>query len=169
MTRAEHILLAALLAGGIVALGRCVAPAKSNEIVGRVTVIDGDTLESSDGTRIRLHGVDAFETGQTCGSWACGRIAANRLDEWLAETGSNVQCIAASKNVDRYGRTVARCARYDGEDLGNWLVAHGYALDWPRYSHGEYAAAQLRAEKNKLGVWTVSDFWDTPWDWRKKK
>ena len=46
------------------------------EVAGRATVSDGDTLEIR-GQRIRLHGIEAPETGQTClrggAPWNCGR------------------------------------------------------------------------------------------------
>ena len=47
--------------------------------VAEVIVVDGDTLRI-DGERIRLHGIDAPEAGQTCarpdgGTWNCGASA----------------------------------------------------------------------------------------------
>ena len=48
------------------------------DIVGKARVVDGDTLEIA-GQRIRLHGIDAPESQQTCWAggteWACGREA----------------------------------------------------------------------------------------------
>jgi endonuclease YncB( thermonuclease family) len=46
---------------------------------GIARVVDGDTIDIGD-TRIRLEGIDAPETGQTCkrkwfGSWPCGAVA----------------------------------------------------------------------------------------------
>ena len=41
------------------------SPAKPQTISGRASVIDGDTIEIH-GIRIRLFGIDAPETGQTC-------------------------------------------------------------------------------------------------------
>lgn len=64
---------------------------------------------------------------------------------------------------DQYGRTVAACA-VDGIDLGDWLVGHGLALDWPHYSHGRYGAAQHAAQGAQRGIWSGS--FVQPWDYR---
>jgi len=54
--------------------------------------------------------------------------------------------------LDRYGRTVASCA-VNGVDLVDWLVRHGLALDWPRYSFGRYSFAQDEALRSESGIW----------------
>jgi hypothetical protein len=38
-----------------------------------------------------------------------------------------------------------------GPDIGKWLVANGFALDWPQYSKGQYAEEQHGAEKAERG------------------
>ena len=52
------------------------------DITGKPRVIDGDTLEIA-GERIRLHGIDAPESEQTCIAdglrWHCGMEAASAL------------------------------------------------------------------------------------------
>jgi len=106
----------------------------SDSFIGQASVIDGDTLEIH-GTRIRLWGVDAPESNQLCRGedslqYRCGAQAANQLDAFIARRPVN--CIPIS--LDRYGRTVATCA-VDGDDLGEWLVKKGLALDWPDYSN----------------------------------
>ena len=57
--------------------------AASGDIAGLARVIDGDTLEIGD-RRVRLEGIDAPESAQTCRrdgtrTWACGRVAAEAL------------------------------------------------------------------------------------------
>ncbi|WP_286294981.1 excalibur calcium-binding domain-containing protein [Aminobacter sp. SS-2016] len=79
--------------------------------------------------------------------------------------------LAASKPVqctfvtwDRYHRYIGDCRRADGASVAAWMVEHGQALDWPRYSHGTYAEKQATAEASKVGIW-VGKF-QSPWDWR---
>lgn len=108
-------------------------------LAGQASIIDGDTIEIH-GTRIRLWGIDAPEHDQLCRGdtsepYRCGNHAANELATFIV--GKTVHCEPV--DVDRYGRTVARCSA--GVDLREWLVNRGLALDWPRYSRGRYAAS----------------------------
>jgi endonuclease YncB( thermonuclease family) len=137
--------------------------ARAQELAGQASVIDGDTLEIH-GARIRLWGIDAPEHDQLCRGddslpYRCGAAAANKLGAFIAHR--LVLCVP--KDTDRYGRTVATC-RADAEDLGEWLVSEGLALDWPRYSKGRYSAAQREAERAGRGMWAGS--YVEPWQYR---
>jgi endonuclease YncB( thermonuclease family) len=134
------------------------------EIAGQASVIDGDTIEVH-GQRIRLFGIDAPESRQLCRDAAgkpyrCGAVAANSLSDFIDRRP--VSC--AQVDRDRYNRVVAVCT-VSGVDLADWLVGHGLALDWPRYSEGRYSASQERAKRALEGLWK-GDF-ELPWEWRR--
>jgi len=139
------------------------APAAATDLIGRASIVDGDTFEIH-GTRVRLWGIDAPESAQLCRNdesdlYRCGAKAANDLDAFVA--GRPVTCAPIS--FDQYGRTVATCA-VGGVDLGEWMVGQGLALDWPHYSHDKYHAAQRGAERAGRGIWAGS--FVEPWQYR---
>ncbi|RUT95777.1 thermonuclease family protein [Mesorhizobium sp. USDA-HM6] len=134
-------------------------------ITGAASVIDGDTIEIH-GQRVRFNGIDAPESRQYCDDakgfeYPCGRSSAEALDAFLAAS-KPVHC--AFITWDRYGRFVGDCTRADGTSVAAWMVEHGQALDWPKYSNGAYAGQQAKAKASKVGLWVGS--FQMPWDWR---
>ena len=53
-----------------------------------------------------------------------------------------------------------------GEDLGEWMVAQGWALAYRRYSL-DYVDEEAEARAARRAIWT-SEF-VTPWEWRRGK
>ncbi|WP_206426884.1 thermonuclease family protein [Brevundimonas fluminis] len=128
-------------------------------IVGVAGVVDGDGLRI-DGARIRLHGVDAFESGQTCGAQACGRASTENLDRLTR--GVEVRC--EPLDVDRYGRVVARCVAR-GVDVGAAQVEAGHALAYRRYSL-DYVPHEDAARRARRGAWATG--FTSPEEWRRR-
>lgn len=137
-------------------------------LTGKASVVDGDTIEIR-GESIRFNGIDAPESTQLCldakgKQYRCGSATAKALAAFL-EKSSPTSCDFVDR--DRYGRYVGNCWRADGTSVQEWLVAHGLALDWERYSGGAYAKLQQKARSQKSGMW--SGTFENPWEWRANK
>ena len=134
------------------------------EIAGLAKVIDGDTIKVH-GTKIRLHGIDAPESAQTCKaegkSYRCGISATMALARRIA--GKPISC--EERDRDRYGRIVAVC-KTGGEDLNGWLVNQGLALAYRQYSI-DYIDQETAARAAERGLWRGE--FVKPWQWRKGK
>ena len=135
---------------------------KTTNIVGLAKIIDGDTIDLN-GNRIRVNGIDAPESRQTCNmagkTYSCGLKAKEFLEEIIGL--GQVDCEPLTK--DRYGRTVATCFS-DERDLGMTMVANGWALAYRQYDL-VYVAQENAASKAGLGMWAGA--FVEPWFWRK--
>lgn len=144
------------------ALTALTAPALA-DLKGQASVIDGDTLEIR-GQRIRLFGIDAPESGQTCEragkAWRCGQRAAFALADKIGRR--HIDC--KKRDRDRYRRIVAICY-LNGEDLNGWMVRQGWAVDYRQYSAGQYAGVEAEARQAKVGIWAGKFI--KPWEWRQ--
>ncbi len=131
-------------------------------LVDWAAVLDGDSL-SIKGKRVRLQGVDAPELGQIClvdgDSWPCGDAARSALERRIS--GHVVECDAV--DIDRYGRTLAKCYVAD-VDIGSWLVSEGWAFAYRKYST-EYFVQEQEARAARRGIWRGHVL--PPWHWRR--
>ena len=85
-------------------------------------VVDGDTVEMSDGTTIRFIGIDTPEQGECGYDEATTRLSALVLDQPVTLTGG------ARDDIDRYGRLLRYVDLMDGTDVNQTMVAEGYAI-----------------------------------------
>lgn len=139
--------------------------AASTPLAGQAQVIDGDTIELQ-GVRIRLEGIDAPETAQSCGrrwlgQWSCGRSAVGALEELTR--GKHVDC--TPQGIDKYGRTLAVC-HVEGRDINAEMVRRGMAWAFVKYSN-RYVKEEAEARATKAGIWQGPA---TPaWYWRQQQ
>lgn len=153
------------LAALVCALPAEAKPPETVVLQGPARAIDGDTLEV-EGTRIRLHGIDAPETRQNCttadgAAWACGRDATEALAAAVAQ--ADVAC--AARGRDRYRRVVAVCW-VGAAEIGSAMVAQGMALADLRFGRA-YGPVEDSARAAALGIWAGS--FEAPWDWRRAR
>ena len=117
-------------------------------------VIDGDTLELADDSRVRLAGIDAPESKHPRKAVECLAFEASRLLKELVEH-REVNLFVDSQRRDKYGRILAHievASRYvNGE-----LVERGFAIVYRarRSDRDErLRSAEARAKAKAVGLW----------------
>jgi endonuclease YncB( thermonuclease family) len=152
-----HTLLAVLLALQVSTAPASEYPAK---VIG---ISDGDTLAVLRGdktsVKVRLHGIDAPETGQDYGS---------RSKQSASELTFGKTVTIQPRDVDRYGRTVAVVILPDGRSLNEAQVRHGMAWWYRRYAPADptLEAAENEARTARRGLW-ADPRPIPPWEWRQ--
>jgi len=131
---------------------------------------DGDTIRVSspngtNKTTVRLACTDAPETSQA----PYGNDARRALQGELA---IGTEASLRTKATDRYGCTVAEVIR-GFTNINQALVQSGVAfVNW-QYIEGcdleTYSRLENEARLKSLGVWTVPDGIQRPWDYRRGK
>lgn len=149
---------AAIICLGLLALGGRPAAA---DVSGVAKVIDGDTIDVA-GERVRLHGIDAPESRQSCWisgvAWPCGKDARAVLMNAIG--GQPVRCVGSKH--DRYGRWIAVCYAGD-QNLNAELVRGGWAMAYRRYAK-DYVGEESEARAAARGIWRGQ--FVEPWEWR---
>ena len=135
------------------------------DILGSVPrIVDADTLEVA-GQKVRLQGIDAPESAQSCRQatghrYPCGDHATQALRTRIGPDA--VTCTIEGR--DRYMRALGICHAADGTDLNGWLVRQGHALAYRKYST-KYVPQEDQAKAAQAGVWAGEFI--KPWDWRR--
>ncbi len=132
----------------------------SKQLVTVIKVIDGDTIELTDGRTIRLLGIDAPEAG------FFGKVAelwSSESTQWLRSQidGKQIRLRIDSEERDRYQRTLAWVYTRDGEFINERLLSEGHAKLLADYGlpldlEPRLRAAESKARIEKRGLWGVS-------------
>ena len=148
----------------IVVFGIAAAPpATIEEFSGKVVALsDGDTitvLKDRKQIKVRLEGIDAPEKSQAFG---------NKSKDALADLIGRKEVGIHATGTDKYGRTLARVS-IEGQDVSEWMVAHGMAWHYKEYSDDEtLAELEDKARASKLGLWAEPNTLP-PWEFRKRR
>ena len=119
-------------------------------------VIDGDTIEVDDDTRVRLLGVNCPEIGY---DGAADEPLAQRARKFVADrvVGETVTLKLEGEQRDRYGRLLAHVFLKDGTNLQAQILAHGLgsvvAIPPNIGLVDTYQIAEHAARRDKLGIW----------------
>jgi endonuclease YncB( thermonuclease family) len=130
-------------------------------VEGAAVVVDGDTLRIGS-QRIRLAGIDAPESQQTCQraddpAWPCGRDATRALESLIA--GRPLRCEITG--TDRYSRLIGTC-HLDDLDINGWMVTSGWAVAYRAYS-SLYIANEAAARGAGRGLWSTEFALPSAW------
>lgn len=114
-------------------------------------VTDGDTIwvrpaAGGRAVELRLLDLDAPEGCQRYGQEAKKALAGRLHRQRVRVT---------TRGQDDYGRTLAR-VEHRREDVGAWLVGHGYAWSATYQGRtGPYARLQQQAQRARRGLWSL--------------
>lgn len=135
-------------------------------------VIDGDTFELSDGTRIRLLGVDTPEVvdPRKDVQWF-GKEASRKLKEWIeGETVCLRQDPDKTQNIDKYGRLLRYAWKGISENqalnqetphgffVNAELIKQGYGFAYTKYPFQymeDFRRYEREARENNRGLWDL--------------
>lgn len=141
-----------------------VTPAAATDFNGPARIVDGDTIEI--GSRLlRLHGIDAPETGQTCerggATYDCAQEAGWALAERFERHWASC---AITGQIGDLPTVICHLGGTHGVNVNTYMVRQGWALADPETGQ-EFAAAESAARNARAGLW--SGRFIPPWEWRQ--
>ena len=150
---------------GVLILSSMAFSAHAEQLTGPVRVIDGDTIDIGN-VRVRLEGIDAPETGQSCGrqwggSFECG-LAATQL---LLQLTRDREVVCDGRGHDKYNRVLAVCFA-GGQDLNAEMVRRGMAWAFVKYSR-IYEQVEAEARALRIGIWEGNS--EPAWVYRQRQ
>ena len=94
------------------------------------TILDGDTVRTSQNITIRLKRIDSPEIKQYCSlpnneKWSCGISAREKLREYIGK--SDINC--SNEGVDIYKRVLSYCFA-NNINLNKEMILSGYAVSY---------------------------------------
>jgi endonuclease YncB( thermonuclease family) len=123
-------------------------------------VIDGDTIDLTDGRRVRLLGIDAPEAGffgKKAEPWS------QESTQWLRDRieGHAVTLRIDESEKDKYGRTLAWIYDSDNILINQQILAEGYAklladFGLPLELEPALREAESEARVQRLGLWGLT-------------
>jgi endonuclease YncB( thermonuclease family) len=99
-------------------------------------VHDGDTFRCTDGTRIRVAGIDARELDGSCArGHPCAKASAGAATAILRRVVER-QTLKCTPEGTSYNRIAAWCYRSDGTDVSCTMMESGTVARWDRFWRG---------------------------------
>lgn len=121
-------------------------------------VYDGDTLQLTDGTRIRIIGINTPEFGRRGQAEELfAKQAKSFLQSMLNQQDNRVSLQYGPDHLDRYGRTLAHVFLDDGTNIAEHLLLRGLASRVAfapnLWAQDCYRRSESLARSQKLGIW----------------
>ncbi|MFH1790352.1 MAG: thermonuclease family protein [bacterium] len=118
-------------------------------------VIDGDTIQLTDGRTVRYIGIDAPETQKKTQTGQCFADESTNANKKLVN-GAQIRMAKDISNKDKYGRLL-RYVYVDNIFVNQYLVENGFAIAKAYlpdvYYKQEFKSAQEKSKTEKKGLW----------------
>ena len=124
-------------------------------------IYDGDTIQLSNGVKVRFLGIN---TPETEGRYKSAQIGGKEAKQWLTEKlkHKRVRLEKDVKKKDKYGRILAHVFTEHGEHMNLELVKNGLAsvsIYPPNLKYtNDLLIVQNAAEKDQLGIWAYAEY-----------